>query len=89
MKTIRELTENARREASRQGFRLLKPAGIYHGELIIYAVPSSCEPGAAIGLPQGFFVDLESGQARYCTAKESMMLSSREFLEELNPIPAS
>lgn len=86
MKAIRELMENARQEAFRQGFRLLKPAGIYRGELIIYAIPSFCEPGDVIGLPQGFFADLESGRARYYTAKESMMLSSHEFLDELETI---
>ncbi|MBT1171280.1 hypothetical protein [Bifidobacterium sp. SO4] len=87
MKTLSELTESAREEARREGFRLLEPAGVYDGELIIYAIPAGCEPGDVLGLPQGFFVDLETGKARYCTADESLLLATRKFLAELGPVP--
>lgn len=87
MKTLRELTESARKEALREGLRLLEPAGVHDGELIIYAIPASCKPGDAIGLPQGYFVNLKTGKARYCTAEESMLLASREFLAGLGPVP--
>lgn len=89
MKTLSELIESAKEEARREGFILLEPAGIHDGELIIYAIPAGCKPGDALGLPQGFFVNLQTGKARYCTTDESLLLATRKFLAELEPVTKS
>ncbi|PLS25990.1 hypothetical protein Uis4E_2165 [Bifidobacterium parmae] len=87
MKPFSELREAASRAAQAEGLSLGEPAGVHDGELIFYAVPPDYEPGMVLGLPQGFFVDMETGRARYCTTDESEMLCDRGFLYGLGPVP--
>lgn len=87
MKPFSELRKEASRAAQAEGLSLEEPAGVHDGELIFYTVPADYEPGMVLGLPQAFFVDMETGRVRYCTTDESKMLCDRGFLDRLGPVP--
>lgn len=87
MKTLDEMRRLAETEAAKAGDTITRAKGVRDGELFFYAQPEDAQPGDAIGLPYGYWVDTATGRCRICTGDESIRLLDKEYLAGFRPIP--